>query len=299
MDINKKDNELIEDKIYDEGFTDDILTEYIRDIKDIPVLSSEEEIELFKRLSNGDESAREIIARHNLKLVVSIVKKYNVTGVNLLDLIQEGNIGLMTAIEKFDYTLGNKFSTYAINWIKQAATRYLYNNGRTVRIPVHIMEQIRKMHRTTKELQQKLKVEPTDAQVAEALEIEVDKLMELRVISQDVVSLDSPVGADDDGDSTLGDFITNDSADDRLTTEEMYEKQELREIIEHILMGLGEREKEVLIRRFGLYGNREETLEEIGTDFGVTRERIRQLEARGIKYLRNPKYRRILRDFIK
>lgn len=296
---NKEEKETTDDK-EDKSFvaadcgdviTADSIRQYLTEIGNSKLLSAEEERELAKRASEGDEKAREQLINSNLKLVVSIAKKYR--EVSFLDAIQEGNIGLMKAVEKFDYTLGFKFSTYATWWIRQAITRALADQARTIRVPVHMVETINKMARIERQMTLELNREPTDAELAKKMGLSVDKIVEIRKISQDPVSLETPIGEEDD--SHLGDFL----ADERTMSPEefaTYEilKDELREVLDTLTV----REKEVLELRFGLFDGSSHTLEEVGKQFKVTRERIRQIEAKALRKLRHPSRAKKLKDFL-
>ena len=255
---------------------------YLKEIGRISLLSPEEESELSIRVANGDEVAKNILAESNLRLVVSIAKRYVGRGLLFLDLIQEGNIGLMKAVEKFDYDKGFKFSTYATWWIRQAITRALADQARTIRVPVHMVETINKMARIQRQMTLELNREPSEEELAEKMGISVDKVREVIKISQDPVSLETPIGEEDD--SHLGDFIK----DERSMSPEEYATNEiLKEEIRSVLMTLQEREQEVLELRFGLIDGTSHTLEEVGKRFNVTRERIRQIEAKALRKLRN------------
>ncbi len=282
----------------DEEITKDInindpVRMYLKEIGRISLLSSEEELELSVRIANGDEGAKNILAESNLRLVVSIAKRYVGRGLLFLDLIQEGNIGLMKAVEKFDYGKGYKFSTYATWWIRQAITRALADQARTIRVPVHMVETINKMARVQRQMTLELNREPSEEELAEKMGISVDKVREVMKISQDPVSLDTPIGEEDD--SHLGDFIK----DERSMSPEEYATNEiLKEEIRNVLMTLQEREQEVLELRFGLVDGTSHTLEEVGKKFNVTRERIRQIEAKALRKLRHPSRAKKLKDFL-
>ena len=266
---------------------------YLKEIGRISLLSSEEESELSIRVANGDEVAKNILAESNLRLVVSIAKRYVGRGLLFLDLIQEGNIGLMKAVEKFDYDKGFKFSTYATWWIRQAITRALADQARTIRVPVHMVETINKMARIQRQMTLELNREPSEEELAEKMGISVDKVREVIKISQDPVSLETPIGEEDD--SHLGDFIK----DERSMSPEEYATNEiLKEEIRSVLMTLQEREQEVLELRFGLIDGTSHTLEEVGKRFNVTRERIRQIEAKALRKLRHPSRAKKLKDFM-
>ena len=282
----------------DEEITKDInindpVRMYLKEIGRISLLSSEEELELSVRIANGDEAAKNILAESNLRLVVSIAKRYVGRGLLFLDLIQEGNIGLMKAVEKFDYGKGYKFSTYATWWIRQAITRALADQARTIRVPVHMVETINKMARVQRQMTLELNREPSEEELAEKMGITVDKVREVMKISQDPVSLETPIGEEDD--SHLGDFIK----DERSMSPEEYATNEiLKEEIKNVLMTLQDREQEVLELRFGLVDGTSHTLEEVGKKFNVTRERIRQIEAKALRKLRHPSRAKKLKDFL-
>ena len=266
---------------------------YLREIGKVPLLDAAEEVELAKRVEAGDDIAKKKIVDANLRLVVSIAKKYIGRGMLFLDLIQEGNLGLIRAVEKFDYRKGFKFSTYATWWIRQAITRAIADQARTIRVPVHMVETINKMVRISRQLVQRLGREPTDAEIAAEMEIEPSKVEDIRRIAQLPVSLETPIGEEED--SQLGDFIED---RDLPSPEESAASHLLREQIEEMLDNLSEREREVLHFRFGLEDGRSYTLEEVGKKFGVTRERIRQIEAKALRKLRHPSRSRKLRDFL-
>ena len=282
----------------DEEITKDInindpVRMYLKEIGRISLLSPEEETELSVRIANGDEFAKNILAESNLRLVVSIAKRYVGRGLLFLDLIQEGNIGLMKAVEKFDYDKGYKFSTYATWWIRQAITRALADQARTIRVPVHMVETINKMARVQRQMTLELNREPSEEELAEKMGITVEKVREVMKISQDPVSLETPIGEEDD--SHLGDFIK----DERSMSPEEYATNEiLKEEIKNVLLTLQEREQEVLELRFGLVDGTSHTLEEVGKKFNVTRERIRQIEAKALRKLRHPSRAKKLKDFL-
>ena len=266
---------------------------YLKEIGRIHLLTSDEEFENARRALEGDEEAKRILAESNLRLVVSIAKRYVGRGMLFLDLIQEGNIGLMKAVDKFDPEKGYKFSTYATWWIRQAITRALADQARTIRVPVHMVETINKLARVQRQLTQDLNREPTDEEIAKKLGISVDKVREVYKISQDPVSLETPIGEEDD--SHLGDFIR----DERTVSPEEYATEELlKEELADVLLTLTDREEKVLRLRFGLDDGQCRTLEEVGQIFGVTRERIRQIEAKALRKLRHPSRSRKLKDFL-
>ena len=272
---------------------DDPVRMYLREIGKIPLLSFEEELELAKRVIDGDEEAKQKLAESNLRLVVSIAKKYVGRGMLFLDLIQEGNMGLIKAVEKFDYTKGYKFSTYATWWIRQAITRAIADQARTIRIPVHMVETINKLIRTSRHLLQQLGREPTPEEIAEEMEIPVEKVMEIQKIAQDPVSLETPIGEEDD--SHLGDFIQD---EDSPAPQDSAAYTLLKEQLEEVMNTLTPREAKVLKLRFGLEDGRARTLEEVGREFQVTRERIRQIEAKALRKLRHPSRSKKLKDYM-
>ena len=297
-DIDKLDEEEIElDKIdlsVPEGVSiEDPVRMYLKEIGKVPLLSAEEEIELAKRMENGDEAAKKRLAEANLRLVVSIAKRYVGRGMLFLDLIQEGNLGLIKAVEKFDYRKGYKFSTYATWWIRQAITRAIADQARTIRIPVHMVETINKLIRVSRQLLQELGREPTPEEIAKEMDMSVDRVREILKISQEPVSLETPIGEEED--SHLGDFIQDDNvpvpADAAAFTL-------LKEQLVEVLSTLTDREQKVLRLRFGLDDGRARTLEEVGKEFNVTRERIRQIEAKALRKLRHPSRSRKLKDYL-
>lgn len=268
---------------------------YLKEIGRVPLLKPEDEPEIAKRIEEGDEEARNILITSNLRLVVSIAKKYVGRGMLFLDLIQEGNMGLVKAVEKFDYTKGFKFSTYATWWIRQAITRAIADQARTIRIPVHMVETINKLTRIQRQLVQDLGRDPLPEEIAEKMEnITADKVREIQKIALDPVSLETPIGEEDD--SHLGDFIED---KETLSPDDYTNNQLLKDEINSILQGLTEREEKVLRLRFGLEDGRTRTLEEVGKEFNVTRERIRQIEAKAIRKLKKPNRAKRLKDFIK
>ena len=272
---------------------DDPVRMYLREIGRIPLLSYDEELELAKKVLEGDEEAKQKLAESNLRLVVSIAKKYVGRGMLFLDLIQEGNMGLIKAVEKFDYTKGYKFSTYATWWIRQAITRAIADQARTIRIPVHMVETINKLIRTSRHLLQQLGREPTPEEIAEEMEIPVERVMEIQKIAQDPVSLETPIGEEDD--SHLGDFIQD---DDSPAPQDAAAYTLLKEQLEEVMKTLTPREAKVLKLRFGLEDGKSRTLEEVGKEFQVTRERIRQIEAKALRKLRHPSRSKKLKDYM-
>lgn len=272
---------------------DDPVRMYLREIGKIPLLTYEEEAELAQRIIKGDEEAKQKLAESNLRLVVSIAKKYVGRGMLFLDLIQEGNMGLIKAVEKFDYNKGFKFSTYATWWIRQAITRAIADQARTIRIPVHMVETINKLIRTSRQLLQQNGREPTPEEIAKEMEISVEKVMEIQKIAQDPVSLETPIGEEDD--SHLGDFIQD---EDSPAPQDSAAHTLLREQLEEVMDTLTPREAMVLKLRFGLEDGKARTLEEVGKQFDVTRERIRQIEAKALRKLRHPSRSKKLRDYM-
>ena len=272
---------------------DDPVRMYLREIGKIPLLTYEEEADLAQRIINGDEEAKQKLAESNLRLVVSIAKKYVGRGMLFLDLIQEGNMGLIKAVEKFDYNKGFKFSTYATWWIRQAITRAIADQARTIRIPVHMVETINKLIRTSRQLLQQNGREPTPEEIAKEMEISVEKVMEIQKIAQDPVSLETPIGEEDD--SHLGDFIQD---EDSPAPQDSAAHTLLREQLEEVMDTLTPREAMVLKLRFGLEDGKARTLEEVGKQFDVTRERIRQIEAKALRKLRHPSRSKKLRDYM-
>ena len=272
---------------------DDPVRMYLREIGKIPLLSYDKELELAKRILEGDEEAKQELAEANLRLVVSIAKRYVGRGMLFLDLIQEGNMGLIKAVEKFDYTKGFKFSTYATWWIRQAITRAIADQARTIRIPVHMVETINRLIRTSRHLLQQLGREPTPEEIAKEMDMSVEKVMEIQKIAQDPVSLETPIGEEDD--SHLGDFIQD---EDSPAPQDAASYTLLREQLEEVMKTLTPREAKVLRLRFGLDDGKARTLEEVGKEFDVTRERIRQIEAKALRKLRHPSRSKKLRDYM-
>ena len=285
------------DEITDTSFegisVDDPVRMYLREIGRIPLLTYDEELELAKKILEGDEDAKQKLAESNLRLVVSIAKKYVGRGMLFLDLIQEGNMGLIKAVEKFDYTKGFKFSTYATWWIRQAITRAIADQARTIRIPVHMVETINKLIRTSRHLLQQLGREPSPEEIAAEMEIPVEKVTEIQKIAQDPVSLETPIGEEED--SHLGDFIQD---EDSPAPHDAASYTMLREQLEEVMNTLTPREAKVLRLRFGLEDVKSRTLEEVGKEFKVTRERIRQIEAKALRKLRHPSRSKKLRDYM-
>ena len=266
---------------------------YLKEIGKIPLLGMEDEVELAKKMELGDPEARKRLAESNLRLVVSIAKRYVGRGMQFLDLIQEGNLGLIKAVEKFDYTKGYKFSTYATWWIRQAITRAIADQARTIRIPVHMVETINRLVRTSRQLLQELGREPTTEEIAARLDLPVERVSEIMKMSQEPVSLETPIGEEED--SHLGDFIQDDNV---LVPQDAAAFTLLHEQLMEVLLTLTEREQKVLRLRFGLDDGRPRTLEEVGKQFNVTRERIRQIEAKALRKLRHPSRRKKLKDYL-
>ena len=281
------------DALADSFSTDDPVRMYLKEIGKVPLLSPEEEIELATRMSQGDEEARHRMTEANLRLVVSIAKRYVGRGMLFLDLIQEGNLGLIKAVEKFDHTKGYKFSTYATWWIRQAITRAIADQARTIRIPVHMVETINKTIRVSRQLLQELGHDPSAEEIARELDMPVEKVRDILKISQEPGSLETPIGEEED--SHLGDFIPDEDASE---PSEAASFSLLREQLEEVLDTLAPREKKVLELRFGIVDGRTRTLEEVGKEFNVTRERIRQIEAKALRKLRHPSRSKKLRDFL-
>ena len=273
--------------------TEDPVRMYLKEIGTVPLLSAEEELRLAKRKAEGDEYAKERLIEANLRLVVSIAKRYTGRGMSFLDLVQEGNLGLIKGVEKFDYTKGYKLSTYATWWIRQSVTRALADQARTIRVPVHMVETINKMSKMQRKLTLELGYEPSVPELAEALEMSEDKVMEIMQIAREPASLETPIGEEDD--SNLGDFVADSNV---VTPEGNVESVMLREHIDALLGDLKERERQVIVLRFGLEDGHPRTLEEVGKEFNVTRERIRQIEAKALRKLRNPVRSKRIRDFL-
>ena len=279
----------------DDDVADDSVRLYLREIGKIPLLNSEQELALAQRVVAGDKDAKDQMAEANMRLVVSIAKRYVGRGLDLLDLIQEGNTGLLRAVEKFDPDKGFKFSTYATWWIRQAITRAIADQARTIRIPVHMVETINKLLRTQRRLTQELNREPSNEEIAKAMEIDVDKVEHIMKIKQDISSLDASI-RDDEEDSVLADFIED---EDTVSPEESATGQLLKEQVKDMLSALTEREQKILKLRFGLEDGKSHTLEEVGQEFSVTRERIRQIEAKALAKLRKHRDAKKLHDYIK
>ena len=288
-----KIDEITADTSLDGVSVDDPVRMYLREIGKIPLLTFDEELELAKKILDGDEEAKQVLAESNLRLVVSIAKKYVGRGMLFLDLIQEGNMGLIKAVEKFDYTKGFKFSTYATWWIRQAITRAIADQARTIRIPVHMVETINKLIRTSRNLLQQMGREPTPEEIAKEMEIPVEKVVEIQKIAQDPVSLETPIGEEED--SHLGDFIQD---EDSPAPHDAASYTLLKEQLEEVMNTLTPREAKVLKLRFGLEDGKSRTLEEVGKEFNVTRERIRQIEAKALRKLRHPSRSKKLRDYM-
>ena len=288
------EKELQETEDYaDQLSTDDPVRMYLKEIGKVPLLTAEEEQDLAKRMTEGDEEARKKLTEANLRLVVSIAKRYVGRGMLFLDLIQDGNLGLLRAVEKFDYTKGYKFSTYATWWIRQAITRAIADQARTIRIPVHMVETINKVIRVSRQLLQELGHDPSAEEIAQAMDLPPEKVREILKVAQEPVSLETPIGEEED--SHLGDFIPDEEAS---APSEVASLSLLREQLFDVMDTLTPREKKVLELRFGLTDGRTRTLEEVGREFGVTRERIRQIEAKALRKLRHPSRSKKLRDFL-
>ncbi|MCI5835704.1 MAG: RNA polymerase sigma factor RpoD [Firmicutes bacterium] len=294
-DSTEGDNkELLDDSTLTKDLTiNDPVRMYLKEIGQIKLLTMEQELELADRIAEGDQEAKNILAEANLRLVVSIAKRYVGRGMLFLDLIQEGNIGLMKAVEKFDVSKGYKFSTYATWWIRQAITRAIADQARTIRVPVHMVETINKLARIQRQLTLELNREPSEEELAQKMGTSVEKIREIYKISQEPVSLETPIGEEDD--SHLGDFIKDES---NMSPEEYATNEMLKDEISDVLLTLTEREEKVIRLRFGLEDGKSRTLEEVGQLFGVTRERIRQIEAKALRKLRHPSRSRKLRDYL-
>ena len=273
--------------------TEDPVRMYLKEIGTVPLLTADEELQLAQRKAEGDEAAKERLIEANLRLVVSIAKRYTGRGMSFLDLVQEGNLGLIKGVEKFDYTKGYKLSTYATWWIRQSVTRALADQARTIRVPVHMVETINKMSKMQRKLTLELGYEPSVTELAEALDMTEDKVMEIMQIAREPASLETPIGEEDD--SNLGDFVADNNV---VTPEGNVESVMLREHIDALLGDLKERERQVIVLRFGLEDGHPRTLEEVGKEFNVTRERIRQIEAKALRKLRNPVRSKRIRDFL-
>ena len=280
-----------------DAFADDSVRLYLREIGKIPLLTPEEEADLAQRIVKGDKKAKDKMVEANMRLVVSIAKRYGGRGLDFLDLIQEGNTGLLRAVEKFDPEKGFKFSTYATWWVRQAITRAIADQARTIRIPVHMVETINKVLKTTRKLTSELNREPTNDEIAKALDMEPEKVDYVMRIKQDIASLDASVGRDgDDEDSVLGDFVEDEERD---SPEEAASNQILKEQLSEIIATLTEREQKIIRLRFGIGGGRPHTLEEVGNEFDVTRERIRQIEAKALSKLRKNKDTKKLHEYLR
>ncbi|MFW6269248.1 MAG: RNA polymerase sigma factor RpoD [Bacillota bacterium] len=308
IDIIEKENEEDEDEDEDEdeeeeneldlnisrdAGIEDPVRMYLKEMGKVDLLTADEEIELARRIEEGDEKAKEKMIKANLRLVVSIAKKYQGRGLSFIDLIQEGNEGLMKAVDKFDYTKGYKFSTYATWWIRQSITRAIADKSRTIRIPVHMKETINKLIKVSRQLAKEKGREPTDKEIAERMDISEEKVREVKQYSQDPVSLETPIGEEEDSD--LGDFIENEESP---IPDEAIANELLKEELEKVLDTLTDREKRILELRFGIDDDRPRTLEEVGKQFGVTRERIRQIEAKALRKLRHPTRSKQLKDYL-
>ncbi len=292
IDEAERDKELYEQALSDIGL-DDPVKMYLKDIGRVPLLSAEDEIELARRMQEGDDEAKKKLSEANLRLVVSIAKRYVGRGMLFLDLIQEGNLGLMKAVEKFDYQKGFKFSTYATWWIRQAITRAIADQARTIRIPVHMVETINKLTRVSRILLQKYGRDPTAAEIAKEMGISEERVREIQKIAQDPVSLETPIGEEED--SHLGDFIEDETT---VTPSDSVSTTMLKETLLGVLNSLTPREEKVLRLRYGVDDGRPRTLEEVGKEFNVTRERIRQIEAKALRKLRHPSRSKHLKDFL-
>lgn len=296
LDEEEADEDTLNNGQYFDDVSDDSVRLYLREIGKIPLLSAEEELELAQKVVAGDKKAKDKMAEANMRLVVSIAKRYSGRGLDFLDLIQEGNTGLLRAVEKFDPDKGFKFSTYATWWIRQAITRAIADQARTIRIPVHMVETINKLLRTQRRMTQELNREPTIEELAKELEMEPEKVEYVIKIKQDITSLDAGVGRDgEDEDSVLGDFIED---EDSATPEESAANQLLKEQVQAVLSTLSDREQKIIKMRFGLENGKSHTLEEVGQEFAVTRERIRQIEAKALAKLRKHKDARKLHEYL-
>ena len=293
--LSDEDLEITVDNV--DAFADDSVRLYLREIGKIPLLTPDEEQELAKKIVEGDKKAKDKMVEANMRLVVSIAKRYSGRGLDFLDLIQEGKTGLLRAVEKFDPEKGFKFSTYATWWIRQAITRAIADQARTIRIPVHMVETINKVLRTTRKLTTELNHEPTTEEIAKELDMDVDKVEYVMRIKQDIASLDASVGRDgDDEDSVLGDFVED---EERISPEDSAATQILKEQLASIISSLSDREQKIIKMRFGIGGERPHTLEEVGSEFSVTRERIRQIEAKALSKLRKHKDTKKLHEYLK
>lgn len=292
-DIEEEDIDLDAIDLLEGIGTEDPVRMYLKEIGTVPLLSADEELELAKRKSDGEDYAKDRLIEANLRLVVSIAKRYTGRGMSFLDLVQEGNLGLIKGVEKFDYTKGYKLSTYATWWIRQSVTRALADQARTIRVPVHMVETINKMSKMQRKLTLELGYEPSVTELADALEMTEDKVMEIMQIAREPASLETPIGEEDD--SNLGDFVADSNV---VTPEGNVESVMLREHIDALLGDLKERERQVIVLRFGLEDGHPRTLEEVGKEFNVTRERIRQIEAKALRKLRNPVRSKRIRDFL-
>ena len=293
--LSDEDLEITVDNV--DAFADDSVRLYLREIGKIPLLSADEETELAKQIVKGSRKAKDKMVEANMRLVVSIAKRYSGRGLDFLDLIQEGNTGLLRAVEKFDPEKGFKFSTYATWWIRQAITRAIADQARTIRIPVHMVETINKVLRTTRKLTTELNREPTTVEIAKELDMDVDKVEYVMRIKQDIASLDASVGRDgDDEDSVLGDFVED---EERISPEDSAANQILKEQLAEIISTLSDREQKIIKMRFGIGGERPHTLEEVGYEFSVTRERIRQIEAKALSKLRKHKDTKKLHEYLR
>jgi RNA polymerase primary sigma factor len=273
--------------------TEDPVRMYLKEIGTVPLLSAEEELRLAKRKSEGDQHAKDRLIEANLRLVVSIAKRYTGRGMSFLDLVQEGNLGLIKGVEKFNYDKGFKLSTYATWWIRQSVTRALADQARTIRVPVHMVETINRMSKMQRKLTLELGYEPSSAELANALDMSESKVLEIMQIAREPASLETPIGEEDD--SNLGDFVADNNT---VTPEANIESVMLREHIDQLLQDLKERERQVIVLRFGLEDGHPRTLEEVGKEFNVTRERIRQIEAKALRKLRNPVRSKKIKDFL-